>query len=218
VWVVWFGVGGLADTVPDTYTRSGTLPKEKIVQSLPTTSSAAEQTQAGRLWIWMAISGAMMIALGLAAGSALTYTGTLLVLVLGWLAIGGGVVQIVGAFLFRGLSGFVAEIFFGVVSIALGIVLISAPVIVGSLIALIIVLGFLADAALAGIRAVTQRRSGWLMVVLIALLSVLLGVIILLNPTLLLPLLGLMVGANLFVRGVVLLLAALEVRSLSRRT
>jgi uncharacterized membrane protein HdeD (DUF308 family) len=205
-------------TLPDTYTRSGTLPKEKIVQSLPTTSSAAEQTQAGRLWIWMAISGAMMIALGLAAGSALTYTGTLLVLVLGWLAIGGGVVQIVGAFLFRGLSGFVAEIFFGVVSIALGIVLISAPVIVGSLIALIIVLGFLADAALAGIRAVTQRRSGWLMVVLIALLSVLLGVIILLNPTLLLPLLGLMVGANLFVRGVVLLLAALEVRSLSRRT
>jgi uncharacterized membrane protein HdeD (DUF308 family) len=216
--VVSVRVGGFAVTLTDTYTRSGTLPKEKIVQSLPTTSSAAEQTQAGRLWIWMAISGAVMIALGLAAGSALTYTGTLLVLVLGWLAIGGGVVQIVGAFLFRGLSGFVAEIFFGVVSIALGIVLISAPVIVGSLIALIIVLGFLADAALAGIRAVTQRRSGWLMVVLIALLSVLLGVIILLNPTLLLPLLGLMVGANLFVRGVVLLLAALEVRSLSRRT
>jgi uncharacterized membrane protein HdeD (DUF308 family) len=194
------------------------LSKEMIVQSLPTTSSAAEQAQAGRLWIWMAISGAVMIALGLAAGSALTYTGTLLVLVLGWLAIGGGLIQIIGAFLFRGLSGFFAEIFFGVVSIALGIVLISAPVIVGSLIALIVVLGFLADAALAGIRAVTQRRSGWLMIVLIALLSVLLGVIILLNPTLLLPLLGLMVGANLFVRGVVLLLAALEVRSLSRRT
>ncbi len=179
---------------------------------------AEQRRQAGTMWIWMLSSGILMIILGLIATSALALSGAFFVLVLGWLAIGGGVVQILGAFAFRNFSGFTAEIFFGIISIMLGIVMLSSPVIVGSLLALIIVGGFMFDAVLSGMRAFMQRHPGWIMVLLIALLSIVLGIVILFNPTLLLALLGLIVGANLFVRGVVLMLAALEVRSLSRRS
>jgi uncharacterized membrane protein HdeD (DUF308 family) len=169
------------------------------------------------IWIWMLVSGIVLIVLGLIATGALALSGAFFVVLLGWLAIGGGVVQIIGAFAFGRFSGFTAEIFFGILSIVLGIVMLNSPVIVGSLLALVIVIGFLADALLGGIRAVIQRPSGWVMVSLIALLSSILAAFILFNPSLLISLLGLIVGANLIVRGIVLALAALEVRSLSRR-
>lgn len=166
----------------------------------------------------MFLSGIIFLLLGLAATSALAFSGAFLVLVLGWLAISGGIVQIISAFAFRSFGGFFAEIFFGLLTIALGLTMISAPVLVGSLIALVVVVGFMTDALLGGVRAIMQRRKGWLMVVLINLLMIILGAIILLNPALLITLLGLLVGANLFVRGVVLLLSALDVRARSRRT
>lgn len=169
-------------------------------------------------WIWMLAGGIVLIALGLLATGALALSGALFIRLLGWLAVGAGVVQIVGAFIFRNQSAFTAEIFFGIISALLGLLLLLAPVFVGSLVALFIVVGFMADAVLSGVRAFVQRHPGWLMVLLIAALSVVLGAVILFNPTLLIALLGLIVGANLVVRGIVLTLAALEVRSLSRRT
>jgi uncharacterized membrane protein HdeD (DUF308 family) len=205
---------GRSISVADAAAKSqGSAP----MNPLPSTVNAEQRRQAGRVWIWMLVSSILLIVLGLIATSALALSGAFFVVLLGWLAIGGGVIQIVGAFLFRNFSGFTAEIFLGVISIVLGLVMLNAPVLVGSLIALILVIGFIADAVLSGLHAFVLRHPGWVMALLIALLSIALGVVIILNPSLLLSLLGLLVAANLFVRGVVLFLAALEVRSLSRR-
>ncbi|MBC8160159.1 MAG: DUF308 domain-containing protein, partial [Roseiflexaceae bacterium] len=78
------------------------------------------------------------------------------------------------------------------------------------------VLGFIADAVFEGVYALIRRPPGWIWLVLLALLSVVLGVFIIANPSLLLLLIELLVGISLVVRGVLLLLLALEARALSR--
>lgn len=184
---------------------------------LPSLPPAEPAQAASRSWAWMLALAIVLMLLGLAATSALAFSARAFVVVLGWLMVGAGVLQIGGAFLYRGFGGFGAELFFGALSLALGLALIWAPVVAGSLIALVIVVGLVGDAVLEGVRATRERRSGWIIPLALALLSLGLGVAIIVNPSLLLPLLGLLVGANLFVRGVILLLAALELRSLGRR-
>lgn len=181
---------------------------------LPTTS-AVEPRQPGRDWIWILVVAILLLLLGLVAMTALFYSAAIYVVLVGWLLIIAGGVQIIGAFLFRGFGGLGAEILFGILSIVLGVVLVWAPVVAGSLIALLFLIGVIIDAALTGVRALLTRRPGWIWPVLIALVSIALGLYIIFNPSLLLPLLGLLVGINLLIRGVVLLLAALEARKLS---
>lgn len=170
--------------------------------------------QSGRDWIWILVVAVALTILGLAAMTSLLFSAALYVTLVGWLLIIAGVVQIGGAFVFRSFGGLGAEIFFGALSIVLGALLVWAPVVAGSLIALVFVIGVIIDAVLAGVRALFERRPGWIWPLLIALVSVVLGLFIIFNPSLLLPLLGLLVGVNLLIRGVVLLLLAFEVRKL----
>lgn len=181
---------------------------------VPSTSVGAGPAAARRAWVWMLALAVLLIALGLFAMSASAFSATAFVLVLGWLLIIAGLAQIGGAFLFRGMGGFGAEIFFGALGALLGLVMIMSPVVAGSLIALLLVGGLILDALLEGARAALTRYPGWIWPLLIALLAAGLGIAIILNPALLLPLLGFLVGVNLAVRGVTLLLAALAVRKL----
>lgn len=180
----------------------------------PSTSMGAP-AGAGRVWVWMLAMAVLLIALGLVAMSAMAFSARAFVVVLGWLLVAAGALQIGGAFLYRGFGGFGAELFFGALSAILGLFMIISPVAAGSLIALLIVGGLILDAVLEGARAALTRYPGWIWPLLIALLAAGLGVAIILNPSLLLPLLGFLVGVNLAVRGVTLLLAALAVRKLS---
>lgn len=179
-------------------------------------ASSSTPTGSSRTYVWLLALAALLIVLGLFAMSALSFSACVFIVVLGWLLIGGGVLQIASAFLYRSFGGFGVEIFFGALSIALGAVLVAAPVTTGSLIALLVVIGLIADAVLEAVRALLARRPGWIWPVLIALVAVGLGVAILFRPTLLLVLLGFLVGVSLLVRGVILLLAALELRQLAR--
>jgi uncharacterized membrane protein HdeD (DUF308 family) len=183
---------------------------------LPSTPLDSRPTAPKRAWVWMAVLAATLIVLGLVAMSALAFGAKLLIVVLGWLLIGAGALQIGGAFFYHGFGGLGAEILFGLLGIVLGVVLISNPALAGGLLALVIVAGLIADAVLEGVRAATARRQGWIWPVLIALLAAALGIAIMINPGLLLALLGFLVGVNLLVRGVTMLLAALEVRKLSQ--
>lgn len=179
------------------------------------TPRGAQAERPSRVWVGMLVVGILLSALGLAAMGALALSGRAFVLVLGWLLVGAAVLQIGGAFLFQGSGGLGAELIFGALGIMLGMILLWFPVAAGSLIALLIVGGLILDAVLEGARAVVERRYAWWAPALIALLSILLGVAIILNPTLLLSMLGFLVGVNLLIRGVTLLLSALEVRKLT---
>lgn len=181
-------------------------------------SSTSQDTRAertSRIWLGMLAVGVLLTALGLAAMGAMAFSGRAFVILLGWLLAGAGVLQIGGAFLYRGFGGFGAELLFGALGIVLGAILIWFPVATGSLIALLIVGGLIVDAVLEGARAVIERRYAWWAPALIALLSIALGLAIILNPALLLSILGFLVGVNLVARGVTLLLSALEVRKLA---
>lgn len=181
--------------------------------SSPSRDMRAERPS--RMWLGLLAIGILLIALGLAAMGALAFSGRAFVVVLGWLLVGAGVLQVGGAFLYRGFGGFGAELLFGALGIVLGAILIWFPVAAGSLIALLIVGGLIFDAVLEGARAVVERRYAWWVPALIALLGIILGIAIILNPALLLPLLGFLVGINLVIRGVILLLSALELRKLT---
>jgi uncharacterized membrane protein HdeD (DUF308 family) len=164
----------------------------------------------------MAALAVALIVLGLVAMSAMALGAKLFIVVLGWLLIGAGVLQVGGAFLYRGFGGLGAEVFFGLLAVLLGVALIKTPALAGGLLALVIVAGLIADAVLEGVRAALARHNGWIWPVLIAILAAILGIAIILNPGLLLVLLGFLVGVNVLVRGVTMLLAALAVRKLSR--
>jgi uncharacterized membrane protein HdeD (DUF308 family) len=135
--------------------------------STPAGSSAA----AGRAWVWMAALAAALIVLGLVAMSAMALGAKLFVVALGWLLVGAGVLQVGGAFLYRGFGGLGAEIIFGLLAVLLGVILIRTPALAGGLLALVIVAGLIADAVLEGVRAAITRRDGWIWPVLIALLA-----------------------------------------------
>src|SRR5690606_5331987 len=122
---------------------------------------------------------------------------------------------IAGGLLFRRFGIHRAEILFGLLSVVLGIVLLRAPVVSGSLIGLVVVGGLILDAVSGGLLALQERHPGWRWLLLIGLIGLAFGVSILLNPRLLLAALGFLVGINLLMHGTVLLLAALEVRRLA---
>lgn len=178
-------------------------------------SSTRSEAEGGRPWLWMAILGGLLIVLGFVAMAAPSFAAQALVVILGWLLVGGGVLQLGGAFLFRGFGGFGAELLFGALAILLGALLIWAPLVTGSLIALLIVIGLLADAIFEAIRALLARYAGWIWPVLIGLLALALGLAVIFNPGLLLQILGFLVGINLLIRGVIMLLVALEARKQS---
>lgn len=182
--------------------------------TLPPT--VAESRESGRAWVWMLVLAGLLILLGLAAMAAPALGARAFVALLGWLLVAGGVLQIAGALLFRGFGGFGAEVFLGALGVVLGAALLVAPVTTGSLIALLIVLGLIVDALLEAYWAIRVRRPGWVWPALIAALSLVLGLAIVVTPSLLLPLLGFLVGVSLVVRGVILLLAAIAVRKLGR--
>ena len=182
----------------------------------PSTPSIARSPSSNRAWVWILALAVLLILLGVLAMSSLSFAAKVYVIASGWMLIIGGVLQMYGAFLFRGFGGLRVHIFLGLLIAVLGVVLIWAPVTVDSLFALLIVIGLLADAVLEAISAVVLRSPGWIWPVLIGAFSLVVGLIIILNPSLLLALLGLMVGISLLMRGVVLLLVALDARKLNQ--
>lgn len=183
---------------------------------IPSTPAGARPEGPSRAWGWMLALASLLILLGLIAMSSLALGARVYVVLLGWLLVGGGALQIGGAFFYRGFGGLGAELLFGALAIVLGAVLIWTPVVAGSLIALLVILGLVADAVIEGVRSALTRHPGWIWPVLLALLAVALAAAVILNPALLLPLLGFVVGVKLVLRGIILLLSALEVRKMSR--
>ena len=75
------------------------------------TSSIAKPQRPSRDWIWILAVAILLIVLGLVAMSSLFISAIAYVVVIGWLLIGGSVVQIGGAFLFRNFGGFAKCLF-----------------------------------------------------------------------------------------------------------
>lgn len=182
---------------------------------VPTSSTLAETKEIDTAWHWLVACAAGMLVLGAVAMSSLMLAAQVYLVLTGWLLVIGGVLQIAGAVVFRRFGGFGLNLVFGALIILLGVLCIGTPVTAGSVLGLLLVLGLMLDAVLEGAYAILRRPTGWIWPVLIALFHVVLGVYLLLNPSILVMLLGLLVGVNLLIRGVLLLLVALEMRALA---
>ncbi|WP_207787345.1 HdeD family acid-resistance protein [Actinomycetospora cinnamomea] len=156
---------------------------------------------------WDVVLGILLLLAGLfVLGNAVIAT-FLSVLFLGWLAIGSGVVTLVGAFVRResGISWSAA--LGGAVLIVLGVIIVRDPLAGAAGLTLLAGALFLA-VGLARLFAAAQVPSARAVLIVSGILSVVLGLIVLFNLRIAVPsLLGLLLGIQILVEGATILVA-----------
>jgi len=168
-------------------------------------------------WGWFCLWGLVLIALGIAAISAVTLTTVISVVFLGILLLVGGLVVLLDTFTFwwRRWEGFFLHLIFGILYLALGLSFIKNPI-EGS-ISLTLLLGIL-FIMLGGFRMIYSlilRTPKWGWNLFNGIISLLLGIIIMTNwPVSGLYIIGLFVGIDLIFCGWSYLIAALSARTL----
>jgi uncharacterized membrane protein HdeD (DUF308 family) len=157
--------------------------------------------------------GVLLIALGVYAFIATGVAGLASVLTFGWLIVLAGIIEIGAAWRYR-KSGLFASLFLGgILSLAVGVVMLWRPM--AGLGAITLLLGgyFLVSGAFHGLLSIIDRYPGWGVDLVFGIVSLLAGYIVLRQwPGSSLWVVGTLVGAVLVVRGVALSSGALALR------
>jgi uncharacterized membrane protein HdeD (DUF308 family) len=156
---------------------------------------------------WDIALGILLLVAGLLVlGNAVVAT-ILSVLFLGWIAIGSGVVTLVGAFVRRETGVSWSAALGGAVLIVLGVIIVRDPLAGAAALTLLAAALFLVVGVtrlFAGAQ-VPQARS---LLIVSGILSIILGLVVLFNLTIAVPsLLGLLLGIQIVIEGVTLLVA-----------
>ena len=172
----------------------------------------------GRVWISLAAVGALLILMGVFAIGSAFFAGLATILVIGVLLVAAGIAEIIEAFQTRHRGGFWTTFLAGVLSAAVGGLLIARPV--AGLAATTVLLGALFVAlGLFRIATSAARRYehwGWDLAYGIVVLA--LGGFVLLGwPVSALWLLGTLVGVELISRGIAWLGVGMALRSVTHR-
>lgn len=156
---------------------------------------------------WDVALGILLVLAGLVVlGNAVIAT-FLSVLLLGWFAVGAGVVTLVGAFVGRDSGISWSAAFGGAVLVVLGVFIVRNPV--GGAVGLTVLAGSLFLAVgLARLFASTQATAARGLLIVTGIVSVLLGLIVLFNLWATAPaLLGILLGIQIVIEGVVVAVA-----------
>lgn len=178
--------------------------------------SAYHRTDLPQLhWGWFFAFGVLLIGLGIAAVTAPLVATLTAELMFGWLLVISGIAHGIHAFKGRNWKGSLLQILLGVFSLAVGIMLLIYPL-QGVLTLTLVLAAFFAAEGIVKIIMAVQLRStpkwGWLL--LSGLLALLLGVLIWIEfPGTAAWVLGVLLGVDLMVSGVVLIILALAYRS-----
>jgi uncharacterized membrane protein HdeD (DUF308 family) len=161
----------------------------------------------------VAVLGVVLILVGCAALAAAALTTLLTVLLLGWFLVIGGVVQAVHAFWSRPWGGVLAHLVGGVLSLVVGLLVVTRPTVAEQaltlLIAVVLVVGGLFRLNL----ALLWRFPAWGWVVYDGVLGLVLGCVIWVSwPECALWVIGLLVGIDLLFKGWSCLMFALAAR------
>jgi uncharacterized membrane protein HdeD (DUF308 family) len=169
-----------------------------------------------RNWGWFVALGAVSVALGIAG---LVFVGLLTlasVVFVGWLFLVGGVLEVVHAIARKGWSGFWLDLVSGLLSVAVGVLILLRPGEAAAVLTILIGVVFLVG-GIFRIAAGAVGRSpygGW--VVLHGVVDVLLGGLILAGwPVSAVWVIGTLVAIDLIVNGVRLIALGLTARKLS---
>ncbi|MDD7967993.1 HdeD family acid-resistance protein [Actinomycetospora lemnae] len=156
---------------------------------------------------WDVVLGILLLLAGLfVLGNAVIAT-FLSVLFLGWIAIGSGVVTVVGAFVRRESGVSWSAALGGAVLIVLGVIMVRDPLAGAAGLTLLAGALFLA-VGLTRLFAATQVPAARVVLIVSGILSIALGLIVLFNLTIAVPsLLGLLLGVQVLIEGATILVA-----------
>jgi uncharacterized membrane protein HdeD (DUF308 family) len=169
-------------------------------------------------WRLLLISGIIVAIFGLFAAIAPFLTGLSITTLVGVLLIGGGLIQVVGAFRGEGWRGFVWQIALGVVTLVAGFGVFLNPLF-GLMTLTLLVIGYLFATGVVEIVMGLRLRGekNWMWTVVSGVIGIFLALLLWAGfPSTALWAVGLLFGVNLFVTGASMVALALGARSLSK--
>lgn len=169
-------------------------------------------------WGWMLVLGVAMLLAGMFMlvypfGASVAVT-----LVTGWVLIGAALVQLVTGIVGKSEGGkLLWPLILTFMYAVAGIVLVANPLAGTLTLTMVFTIWLFADGFVNAVYALSQREAGWVWLLVSALISVVLGVM-LLNawPTSALWVVGLFAGITLMIRGTTIIVMSGEVRRLSK--
>jgi uncharacterized membrane protein HdeD (DUF308 family) len=168
-------------------------------------------------WGWLLVLGIALIVLGafvLAHAVLATLVSTLLI---GWLLVIGGVIEVVHSFGVRKWSGFLLELLLAILYVVAGFIILSAPAGSALMLTLVIAAYLLVGGIFRVISAISLRFPGWGWLVFSGVVAAALGAAVWRNwPATGLWFLGLCVGVELIVQGASWFALGLTVHSAGR--
>ena len=164
-------------------------------------------------WIWFLTLGISLVVLGTVALIATPAATIAVVLVLGWLMVLSGLVEVVHAFQVRAWGGFFLHLAGGVLGIVVGLVIVTHPL-AGALASTLLFASFLSVVGLFRLLAAAKLKfPGWGWAAFDGAITLLLGIMVSLNwPWSGFWFLGLAVGISMLMRGWSYVMLAMAVK------
>lgn len=155
-----------------------------------------------KYWGWFFLIGILLITLGLLAVGYSNWATEFTVIILGWLLLGAGILQITSGFYSIKWTGFSLALLLGLFYIIAGGLCILKPILGAESISLLIAALLLVGGFFRLVSALRYRFDNWRWVVFNGLIAIFLGILILTEwPTSAMWVIGLFVGIDLLIMG-----------------
>ena len=162
---------------------------------------------------WLLVLGALLIVVGLVAIGASFIATLATVVVLGFLLMIGGAVEIVDSFLGRGWRGFWLHLLTGILYLVLGFLMVQRPLATAAIFTLMLAAALFVGGLFRIIVALSERFYGWGWVLLNGIITLVLGILIWQEwPQAAYWVIGLFVGIDMLLDGWSLVITVLTVR------
>lgn len=166
-------------------------------------------------WFWFLLLGLLLIFLGVVALGMSCLTTIASVMVFGWFAVAGGILEAIVAFQTRSWQGFMPHALCGVVAVIVGLIMVFNPVLAALGITLFLAAMFLVEGTFRIAAAITHRSPNWGWGLFSGLVAFMLGIMIMLRwPASGLWVIGMFVGIDLIFRGTSWLTLAMAAKNL----
>jgi uncharacterized membrane protein HdeD (DUF308 family) len=168
-------------------------------------------------WKWLLVAGVAVSVLGFVAMVSPFLTGISVTVLVGWVLIGGAVLQFVGAFRGRGWKGFLWQVALGTLSLIAGVAVLLNPVFALATLTLLVIGYLLASGVVEIVMGFRLRGEAyWAWSVASGVIGVALAVLLWLGfPTTALWAVGVLFGVNLLSTGLSMVMLAFGARGLT---
>lgn len=172
--------------------------------------------QLKKRWMWFVGLGVVLIVLGFVALGASVFVTMASMLLIGWLLIGGGVMEVIHAFACKQWSGFFIDLLTGLLYVAVGFMIVANPEISAVSLTLLIALFLVFEGIFKIAVAITGQYQHWAWLLFYGVVTLGLGISIWRQwPLSGLWVVGLFVGIDMILNGWSLVMLGLVAKRLS---